>query len=184
MAYDPSIALRIARTATVRSTQGTRPTRLLSLDVFRGFVIVAMLLVNNIADPNSVGYFWKHAGWINTSIAKDTLQWRRAFWAAKSIAGKLYLLAQYPLFHHCTLADFVMPWFMLIIGVAIPFSVAAAIARSVPPGQMWMRVLRRTLVLVALGWILTNSGAFVNWHNSPDHASSRFGIVLGMDVLQ
>src|SRR4051812_42714061 len=37
--------------------------RLLSLDAFRGIVILAMLLVNNLGDPAGAGYFWKHADW-------------------------------------------------------------------------------------------------------------------------
>src|SRR3954469_17341392 len=37
--------------------------RLLSLDVFRGLVILAMLVVNNIGDNANTGYFWKHADW-------------------------------------------------------------------------------------------------------------------------
>src|SRR4051812_34048763 len=37
--------------------------RLLSLDVFRGLVILAMLVVNNIGDAGTTGYFWKHADW-------------------------------------------------------------------------------------------------------------------------
>src|SRR5436309_3067116 len=37
--------------------------RLISLDVFRGLVILAMLLVNNLGDGDSTSYFWKHADW-------------------------------------------------------------------------------------------------------------------------
>src|SRR4051812_19296226 len=37
--------------------------RLISLDAFRGLVILAMLIVNNVGDPGSTGYFWKHAEW-------------------------------------------------------------------------------------------------------------------------
>ena len=90
MGYDPSIALGIARTATVRSVAGSRPARLLSLDVFRGLVIVAMLVVNNIGDSSTVGYFWKHADWISTNLASDITQWRRVVLATKPLAAKLW----------------------------------------------------------------------------------------------
>lgn len=183
MGYDPSIALGIARTATVRSVAGSRPSRLLSMDVFRGLVIVAMLLVNNIGDPSTGGYFWKHADWISTNLGSDITQWRRAFLGAKALGAKLWLTGQFPLFRHCTLADFVMPWFMLVIGVAIPFSVAAARARNVPAEKMWKRTIRRAVLLVVLGWAIDNSIAFVNWRHGAD-PSARFGISLGMDVLQ
>src|SRR5262245_48310799 len=38
-------------------------SRLLSLDVFRGLVICCMLIVNNLGDSATTGYFWKHADW-------------------------------------------------------------------------------------------------------------------------
>src|SRR5262245_5156932 len=43
----------------------SRPSasRLLSLDVFRGLVICFMLIVNNLGDGGTTGYFWKHADW-------------------------------------------------------------------------------------------------------------------------
>jgi hypothetical protein len=133
MGSDPAIALRIARTAMARNAVARRPARLISLDAFRGLVIVSMLVVNNIGDQNAVGYFWKHADWISTPLPQALSQWRHAFAIANSGTANLWLLGQFPLFRQCTMADFVMPWFMLIIGVAIPFSIAAARARNVPP---------------------------------------------------
>jgi predicted acyltransferase len=48
---------------------------------------------------------------------------------------------------------------------------------------MWIRVCRRAALLVVLGWAINNSIAFTNWYHS-DNPSARYGISLGMDVLQ
>jgi predicted acyltransferase len=183
MAYDSGIALDIARNATVRSVTSVRSARLVAVDAFRGLAIVAMLLVNNIGDPSIVGYFWKHAGWISQPLGLALTEWRHALIGAQGVAAKLWLIGQFPLFRQCTLADYVMPWFMLVIGVAIPFSVAAARARNVSPSQMWMRTIKRVAMLVMLGWVIDNSIAYVNWRHAGDLAKP-FGLTLGMDVLQ
>src|SRR5947207_3439893 len=59
------------------STAGLLPTpRLILLDVFRGLVILAMLIVNNLGDSDTTGYFWKHADW----PAMSQRQAWRAWW--------------------------------------------------------------------------------------------------------
>ena len=49
--------------------------RLMSLDVFRGLVILAMLLVNNPGDGETTGYFWKHADWPAMSQQQAWAAW-------------------------------------------------------------------------------------------------------------
>src|SRR6266511_4298717 len=49
--------------AAMASLPPIAPPRLMSLDVFRGLVILAMLIVNNLGDADTTGYFWKHADW-------------------------------------------------------------------------------------------------------------------------
>jgi predicted acyltransferase len=88
---------------------------------------------------------------------------------------------QVPLFTHCTLADYVMPWFMLIIGVAIPFSVAASIAKGVSKQWMWIRAIKRAAILVALGWILCY---FRDQFATSLYGRAPWTFTLGMDVLQ
>src|SRR3954453_12002272 len=56
------------------ATAKTTP-RLLSLDVFRGLVIFAMLIVNNIGDSSTTGYFWKHADWVPMSWGQAWKVW-------------------------------------------------------------------------------------------------------------
>jgi predicted acyltransferase len=146
--------------------------RLLSLDVFRGLVILLMLLVNNLGDYSVVGAFWKHADWRPVSLGSDFAAWMKA----PSFTG-------FPLFWHCTLADYVMPMFMLIIGVAIPFSVASARRRGdLGPGH-WLRVVRRGAALYALGWAIDLSQQFVSWKHNPS-PDAKLSFSLGMNVLQ
>src|SRR5689334_1149332 len=60
----PSPAPFGARTALVSNPMNAPAApRLMSLDVFRGLVILAMLVVNNLGDGGTTGYFWKHADW-------------------------------------------------------------------------------------------------------------------------
>jgi predicted acyltransferase len=81
----------------------------------------------------------------------------------------------------CTLADYVMPCFMLIIGVAIPFSAAAAKARGVGFLGNSLRILRRTFVLLLLGWVLVY---FRDQFAAQYYGTEPWSFKLGMDVLQ
>jgi predicted acyltransferase len=54
-------------------------------------------------------------------------------------------------------ADLVYPWFLLIVGVAIPFSAAASRARGVPTWKYDLKILSRSVTLVLLGCLLESS---------------------------
>jgi len=152
--------------------------RLVSLDVFRGLVILCMLVVNNIGDPQQVGYFWKHADWKPVSLASDLSVWQRHFDLSHSRT-----ISQFPLFQHCTLADIVMPLFMLIMGVSLTFSVAAARRKSISGPVYWLGIVRRGLTIYLLGWCIGVSIQFLNWRSDPD-PNRKLMFTLGMDVLQ
>ena len=224
----------------VRQARPPVAPRLLSLDVFRGLVICAMLIVNNLGDSGTTGYFWKHADWPAMRPREAWIAWRSYAVGsdqAKDRAASLPLervrleneiaakktevrlarekpadpwqptrlefekdqlevqfhaieeeqrMAEHPwrnipLFWQCTLADYVMPWFMLIIGVAIPFSVAASKARGAGFVGTWLRVLRRTFMLILLGWILVY---FRDQFAASWYGQQPWNLKLGMDVLQ
>jgi predicted acyltransferase len=213
----------------------------MSLDVFRGLVILAMLVVNNLGDGESTGYFWKHADWpamsqshawrawwgyataspvwkdrqahipleryqveaklgtkrvqlrLTTRTADETHTRQLAF-EVDQLERQLAALDEeqqlaaspwrrIPIFTYCTLADYVMPAFMLIIGVAMPFSVMAAAMRGRSSSAMWLRTLRRVCMLVLLGWILVY---FRDDFAAQLHGEDPRGwsLRLGMDVLQ
>ncbi|NET00530.1 MAG: DUF5009 domain-containing protein [Sphaerospermopsis sp. SIO1G1] len=57
--------------------------------------------------------------------------------------------------HGCTPTDLVFPFFLFIVGVAMPFSVAKYTPENRPTRQVYLRIIRRGLVLFALGLFLT-----------------------------
>ena len=96
-----------------------RPKRLISLDVFRGLTIAAMILVNN---PGSWGHVYsplRHAEW-----------------------------------HGWTFADTVFPFFLFVVGVAIAFSFGNRLEAEVSRRSLYIKIIRRTLILFALGIFL------------------------------
>lgn len=56
--------------------------------------------------------------------------------------------------HGQWLADFVFPWFLFIVGVAIPFSMTAGRGRAQPPWQRMLGAVRRGLLIYALGMVV------------------------------
>ncbi len=54
-------------------------------------------------------------------------------------------------------ADVVFPWFLLIVGVAIPYSIASQRAKGIPAWRSALRVLSRAIVLVLLGCLVDSS---------------------------
>lgn len=112
------------------------PLRVVSLDVFRGTVIAAMLLVNNLIWTPRTPRQLMHAPW-----------------------GQ-----------GVTFTDMIFPWFILAMGVAIPFSAGSAQGRGQPVWRYLLRAARRSGLLIILGMMIDSAVA---------HRLS-----LGMGVLQ
>lgn len=110
--------------------------RLVSLDAFRGFTILGMLLVNNIALDAGTPRHLTHAPW----------------------NGGVHF------------ADLVFPWFLLIVGVALPYAAASFRKKGLPLRSYLGKVLGRVVTLFLLGCLLTSSIA-----RQP---------IFGLDVLQ
>lgn len=107
--------------------------RLVSLDAFRGFVMLLMASgglglaqATRGLDPGSpwawIGRQVEHAEWVGF-----------------------------------TLWDFIQPAFMFLVGVALPWSIAARRARGQTLGAMFAHALWRSLVLVLLAVFLTSA---------------------------
>lgn len=99
--------------------QAPSSQRLISLDAFRGFTIVLMIMVNN---PGSWSYVippFRHAAW-----------------------------------HGCTPTDLVFPFFLFIMGTAMAFSFARRQQVSESRARLYLQVIRRSLIILALGWFL------------------------------
>lgn len=93
--------------------------RLLSLDVFRGLTVAAMVLVNNPGTWRAVYGPLRHADW-----------------------------------HGWTPTDLIFPFFLFIVGVAIPFGLGRRLDADHARGQVVQKVLWRGLVIFLLGLVL------------------------------
>ncbi len=57
-----------------------------------------------------------------------------------------------------TLADFVFPWFLFCLGVAIPYSASAFARKGLPRWRYDLKVVQRTVILLILAFLLVSSG--------------------------
>lgn len=117
----------------IQSVTGATPAkseRLISLDAYRGFVMLLMasegLNISRVVAKNPDSHFWQFL-----SYQTDHVAWRG-----------------------CSLWDLIQPSFMFMVGVALPFSLAKRRAA----GQIFLALLGhalwRSLVLVLLGIFL------------------------------
>jgi predicted acyltransferase len=119
--------------AGVSAPTAPRARRLVSLDVFRGITIAAMLLVNNPGRGGAYGPL-RHAPWDG--------------W---------------------TVTDLIFPFFLFIVGVAIPFSQARRTQETtLTPGQQLARIWSRSLSLVLLGILVGASNLVWPFGDAPD----------------
>jgi predicted acyltransferase len=116
----------------------------MSLDVFRGATIAAMMLVNNPGNWGAVYPPLLHAPW-----------------------------------HGWTFTDLVFPFFLWIVGVAIPLSVARRLEEGQSRRELFGHAARRSLILFSLGLFLNSFSYFLDgalWRDFPawlhDYATS------------
>lgn len=111
-------------TATLQPGTGSAApgsARLMSLDVFRGATIAAMMLVNNPGDWSQVYAPLLHAPW-----------------------------------HGWTFTDLVFPFFLWIVGVAIPLSMGRRLEQGQSRAQLFAHAARRSAILFGLGFFLNS----------------------------
>jgi predicted acyltransferase len=102
-----------------------QPDRLISLDVFRGMTIAAMVLVNNPGTWSAIYGPLKHAEW-----------------------------------HGITPTDYVFPFFLFIVGVAIPISLGRRISAGVT-GDVYRKIIARAVKIFVLGLVISMIPFFV-----------------------
>src|SRR5215469_9280502 len=108
-----------------------RPERLVSVDAYRGFVMLAMI----------------SAGLGMSKLMNDPT-WG---WLAKQLEHEDW--------KGCTFWDLIQPSFMFIVGVAMPFSFAVRQARGEGWGRQFLHAVRRSLMLIAIGIFLDSYGS-------------------------
>src|SRR5947209_2498400 len=142
--------------STVSETRTEPSTRLVSLDAFRGLVMVLMLAevmrlpVVAQAFPHSL--FWRIIGF-NT----DHVPWQG-----------------------CSLHDLIQPAFSFLVGAALPFSISSRAARGETFSRMLAHAVRRSIILILLGIFLRSLDATQTYWTFEDTLTQ---IGLGYTIL-
>ena len=110
------------------------PQRLASIDAYRGLVMFLMMA--------EVLAFWKLAEAIPDS----------GFWRF------LHHHQSHVEWRGCSLHDLIQPSFSFLVGVALPFSLTARLARGQSYGRMFGHAVWRALALIGLGIFLRSIG--------------------------
>ncbi len=122
--------------------------RLLSLDAYRGFIMLAMassaLGFTQVAKKTEVMERFAETGWDG---------WWRWMWQA------LAYQFDHVAWTGCSFWDLIQPSFMFMVGVAVPFSNARRIKSGQASWIRFLHVLWRSAVLVLLGVFLSSNGA-------------------------
>jgi heparan-alpha-glucosaminide N-acetyltransferase len=126
-------SLRVVREAFAPALLPT--TRLVSLDAYRGFVMLLMV---------SAG--------LGIATAEQRAQHARPFW--HFLAGQV----DHVQWSGCSLWDLIQPSFMFIVGVALPFSLAKRVAKGESFSRLLLHAVWRSLLLIWLGIFLSSIG--------------------------
>ncbi len=114
--------------------QPLTPSRLQSLDAYRGFVMLLMmaevLRFHRIHEALPDNDFWSFLAYNQDHVA----------WAG------------------CSLHDLIQPSFSFLVGVALPYSLASRQQSGQSTSQQWGHALRRSLILILLGIFLRSMG--------------------------
>lgn len=116
------------------------PKRLISMDAYRGFVMLLMMAevlhLSRMAEAFPGNAFWQFLAFHTSHVE----------WVG------------------CSLHDLIQPSFSFLVGVALPFSLASRMARGESVRRMWLHALWRALLLVLLGVFLRSMGKEqTNW---------------------
>ena len=106
----------------------------MSLDAYRGFVMLLMISAG-LGISKVALEFKASPAWQFLAYQVDHAAWRG-----------------------CTLWDLIQPSFMFIVGVAVPYSIAARSTQGHAFGRLFAHALWRAFALVALGVFLASTG--------------------------
>jgi predicted acyltransferase len=132
------------------------PTRNLAIDTYRGFVMLLMMAeviqLSRVARALPGNGFWSFLAWHQSHVE----------WAG------------------CSLHDTIQPGFSFLVGVALPYSIAARIAKGGSMRSMFLHALWRSLVLILLGVFLRSTHATQTYYTFEDTLSQ---IGFGYPIL-
>ncbi len=112
-----------------------KPERLLSLDTYRGFLMLVL----------ATSAFQIH------KLAADL--------KSGPVGQFLSYQFSHPEWRSCSFWDLVQPSFMFMVGVAVPYSVAARRSKGDSQQQIVLHALWRSLILILLGVFCSSNGA-------------------------
>lgn len=121
--------------------------RLVSLDAYRGFVMLAMAssgfaLARAFSKPEVIQYY-------DNSAAKTAWRW---------LCGQVAFHGEHVAWAGGSFWDMIQPSFMFMVGVALPFSFASRESLGHNGFIRFMHVLQRSVILVLLGVFLSSDG--------------------------
>jgi predicted acyltransferase len=73
-----------------------------------------------------------------------------------------------------TFTDTIFPFFLWIVGVAIPFSLGRKVEEGADHSKLVLGILRRSLILIAIGFALNSFTYFLSMFLSPKHEGVSF----------
>src|SRR5262245_31067622 len=115
-------------------TETTPPTRVASIDAYRGLVMFLMLAevfrLSKVAESFKGDKVWEFLGWHQSHV-----EWRG-----------------------CSLHDLIQPSFSFLVGTALAFSIANRQARNQPRSRMLGHAALRSVILILLGIFLRSGG--------------------------
>lgn len=132
----------------------TKKERLESLDILRGFDLWLLLMIGPIAEVIN----WTYTGPFVDALRHQTLH---VDW------------------HGFVLWDIIMPLFMFMSGVTIPFSMSKYRNGEKPGKQFYLRLLKRFCLLFFLGWIVQGHLLDLNPHTFHPFANTLQAIAVG-----
>jgi predicted acyltransferase len=112
-------------------------TREVSLDILRGLVIALMIIGNNLGGSNY--YSILVHGYERQSV--------------------------YSVYNGLSLVDIVLPLFIFVVGVTIPFSFTRRMAKGESKKKMVTHIVSRTIILFGLGLLVSNFSPYVTVYN-------------------
>src|ERR1700761_6820177 len=119
--------LVVPQSKSVQQATPVASKRLTSVDAYRGFVMFLMaaevLNLRHVAAAKPDSAFWKFLAYHQSHVE----------WVG------------------CSLHDLIQPSFSFLVGVALPFSIAARLARGQTRGRMTLHAFFRALILILLG---------------------------------
>jgi heparan-alpha-glucosaminide N-acetyltransferase len=134
-AQEPGIVSQKVESASpVAPAAAKPPARMVSLDIYRGFVMMLM--------ASDGLYLWK--------CVRDESMKNSAFW---QFLGRQ---TDHVPWTGCVLWDLIQPSFMFMVGVSMPYSLASRRAKGDSFSSMFLHAISRSLILIALAIFLSS----------------------------